>query len=45
MFFFPQIYEKVEGGGGKGVHLGFSRNVFFIVERLRRGSPDLGFRV
>jgi len=26
----------VEGGGGKGVHLGFSRNVFFIVERLGR---------
>jgi len=22
-FFFPQMYEKVEGGGGKGVHLGF----------------------
>jgi len=23
MFFFSQMYEKVEGGGGKGVHLGF----------------------
>ncbi len=35
--FFSQIYEKVEGRGGKGVHLGFSGNVFFIVERLGRG--------
>jgi hypothetical protein len=23
MFFFSQMYEKVEGGGGKGVYLGF----------------------
>jgi hypothetical protein len=38
VFFFPQIYEKVEGGGGKRVHLGFSGNVFFIVEKLGRGS-------
>jgi len=38
MFFFPQRYEKVEGGRGKGVHLGFSGNVFFIVERLGRGK-------
>ncbi len=35
--FFSQIYEKVKGGAGKGVHLGFSRNVFLIVERLGRG--------
>jgi hypothetical protein len=28
----------VKGGGGKGVHLGFSRNVFFIVERLMEGG-------
>ncbi len=27
--FFSQIYEKVEGGGEKGVHLRFSRNVVF----------------
>ncbi len=43
IFFFPHIYEKVEGGGGKGVHLGFSGNVFFIVKRLRRGSPGVIF--
>ncbi len=30
MFFFsPDIYEKVEGGGGKGVRLSFFGNVFF----------------
>ncbi len=28
----------MEGGGGKGVHLGFSGNVFFIVERVGKGS-------
>ncbi len=27
-FFFPYTYEKVEGGGGKGVHLGFLE-IFF----------------
>jgi len=27
-FFFPHMYEKVEGGGGKGVNLGF-REMFF----------------
>ncbi len=42
-FFFPWIYEKVEGGGGKGVHLRFCRNVFFIVEWPRRGSPGVFF--
>ncbi len=44
MFFFPGIYEKVEGGGGgfRGT-LGFSRNVFFIVERVGRGSPGVIF--
>jgi hypothetical protein len=41
MFFFSQIYEKVEGGGGKGVHLGFFGNVFFIVERAGRGSAGV----
>ncbi len=33
MFSFSQIYEKVEGGGGKGVHLRFSGNVFFSLWR------------
>jgi hypothetical protein len=37
MFFFSQIYEKVEGGGGKGYILGFLEMFFFIVERLGRG--------
>ncbi len=32
----------MEGGGGKGVHF-FSRNVFFIVEWLGRGSPGVCF--
>jgi len=30
MFFFSQMYEKVEGGGGKGVHLGFL-GMFFLL--------------
>ncbi len=42
-FFFPWIYEKVQGGGGKGVHLRFCRNVFFIVELLGRGSSGVFF--
>ncbi len=42
VFFFPYIYEKVEGGGGKGVHF-LGLNVFFIVERLGRGSAGVIF--
>jgi hypothetical protein len=38
MFFFSQIYEKVEGGGGKGVHLRFSGNVFFHCGKAREGK-------
>jgi hypothetical protein len=34
MFFFP-LHRNVEGGGGT---FRVSRNVFFIVERLGRGS-------
>ncbi len=30
LFFFSQMYEKVEGGGGKGVHLGF-REMFLAL--------------
>jgi hypothetical protein len=30
MFFFSQMYEKVEGGGGKGVHLGFLEMFFSL---------------
>jgi len=37
------MYEKVDGGGGKGVHLGFFGNVFFIVERVGKGSPGVIF--
>jgi hypothetical protein len=38
------MYEKVEGGGGKGVHLGFRETqVFFIVEWLGRGSAGVIF--
>ncbi len=33
----------MEGGGGKGVHLGFFGNVFFIVERAGRGSAGVIF--
>ncbi len=33
----------MEGGGGKGVHLGFFGNVFFIVERLGRGFSEGNF--
>jgi len=33
----------VEGGGGKGVHWVFSGNVFFIVERVGRGSSGVIF--
>ncbi len=37
MFFFPYIYEKVEGGGGKGVHF-YSGNVFFHCGEAREGK-------
>jgi len=37
IFFFPQMYEKVEGGGGKGVHLGFLE-MFFTREGFTRGN-------
>jgi len=43
-FFFlgSKMYEKVEGGGGKGVHLGFRETqVFFIMEWLGRGSAGV----
>jgi hypothetical protein len=43
MFFFSQIYEKVEGGGGKGVHLRFSRNVFFHCGEAREGKGVMIF--
>jgi hypothetical protein len=35
-FFLPR-YTKRWNEEGKGVHLGFFGNVFFIVERLGRG--------
>ncbi len=37
MFFFPQMYEKVEGGRGKRVHLGFLE-MFFSREGFTRGN-------
>jgi hypothetical protein len=43
MFFFPEIYEKVEGGGDKGVHLRFFRNVFFHCGEAREGKGVMFF--
>jgi hypothetical protein len=43
MFFFPEIYEKVEGGGEKGVHLRFFRNVFFHCGEAREGKGVMFF--
>ncbi len=41
--FFSQIYEKVEGGGEKGVHLRFSGNVFFHRREVREGKGVMFF--
>ncbi len=43
MFFFsPRYMKRWKEEGGKGL-IGFSGNVFFIVERLGRGSAGVIF--
>ncbi len=42
VFFSPRYMKRWKEEGERGT-LGFSRNVFFIVERVGRGSPGVIF--